>query len=96
MQVGNLGSVRSVGPDELSETGSKIVLGDTFHLMLKPGTEVINAHGTLHDFMGWPGPILTDSGGFQVWSLAKKKNISERGVKFQSPVDGAPIFLDPE
>ena len=91
-----MGSVRSVDPDEVRGTGSQVVLGNTFHLMLRPGTEVINAHGTLHDFMGWPGPILTDSGGFQVWSLAKKKNISEQGVKFQSPVDGASIFLDPE
>ena len=82
MPVGTLGSVRSVDPDEVRGTGSQIVLGNTFHLMLRPGTEVINAHGTLHDFMGWPGPILTDSGGFQVWSLAKKKNISEQGVKF--------------
>ena len=96
MPVGTLGSVRSVDPDEVRGTGSQIVLGNTFHLMLRPGTEVINTHGTLHDFMGWPGPILTDSGGFQVWSLAKKKNISEQGVKFQSPVDGASIFLDPE
>ena len=76
MPVGTVGSVRSVGPQEVAGTGAQIILGNTFHLMLRPGTEIINLHGSLHDFMGWSGPILTDSGGFQVWSLAKKKGHS--------------------
>jgi len=96
MPVGTLGSVRAVAPDEVRQTGAQIILGNTFHLMLRPGTEVVSAHGTLHDFMGWPGPILTDSGGFQVWSLAQKRQISEQGVYFRSPVDGSSVFLGPE
>ena len=96
MPVGTLASVRSVSPEEVEDSGSQIVLGNTFHLMLRPGVEVIEAHGSLHDFMGWRGPILTDSGGFQVWSLAKKKDVTEAGVKFHSPVDGSTVFLDPE
>ena len=70
--------------------------GNTFHLMLRPGTEVIKAHGTLHDFMRWSGPILTDSGGFQVWSLADSRNITEQGVTFRSPFDGSKVYLGPE
>ena len=96
MPVGTVGSVRSVSPQEVAGTGAQIILGNTFHLMLRPGTEIINLHGSLHDFMGWSGPILTDSGGFQVWSLAKKKDIREEGVTFRSPVDGSTVFLDPE
>jgi len=96
MPVGTLASVRSVSPQEVSGTGSQILLGNTFHLMLRPGKDVIAAHGDLHDFMGWSGPILTDSGGFQVWSLARKKDIDESGVRFKSPIDGSSVFLDPE
>ena len=92
MPVGTVGSVRSVSPQEVAGTGAQIILGNTFHLMLRPGTEIINLHGSLHDFMGWSGPILTDSGGFQVWSLAKKKDIREEGVTFRSPVDGSTVI----
>ena len=96
MPVGTYGTVKSMTPEEVRETGSQILLGNTFHLMLRPGTEIIQLHGDLHDFMHWPGPILTDSGGFQVWSLGKLRKISEKGVHFQSPVDGARIFMGPE
>tara|TARA_Y100001960_G_scaffold282631_1_gene317087 strand:+ start:264 stop:1379 length:1116 start_codon:yes stop_codon:yes gene_type:complete len=96
MPVGTVGSVRSVSPSEVVSTGAQIILGNTFHLMLRPGTDIINLHGSLHDFMGWGGPILTDSGGFQVWSLANKKDIKEEGVTFRSPVDGSTVFLGPE
>lgn len=96
MPVGTYGTVKAMTPDELSAMGAQIVLGNTFHLMLRPGTEIIAHHGDLHDFMNWPGPILTDSGGFQVWSLAELRKISERGVKFRSPVNGDEIFLGPE
>jgi queuine tRNA-ribosyltransferase len=83
-------------PEELREVGSEIILGNTFHLMLRPGTEIIQAHGDLHDFMHWQGPILTDSGGFQVWSLGDLRTITEEGVRFRSPVDGREVFLGPE
>jgi queuine tRNA-ribosyltransferase len=83
-------------PRDIAEIGAEIILGNTFHLYLRPGMEVIEAHGDLHDFMGWSGPILTDSGGFQVFSLGDMRKISEQGVKFRSPVDGAQVFLDPE
>jgi queuine tRNA-ribosyltransferase len=83
-------------PEELRECGAEIILGNTFHLMLRPGVETIKAHGGLHRFMHWDGPILTDSGGFQVWSLGQLRKLSEQGVWFQSPVDGAKIFLGPE
>lgn len=96
MPVGTRASVRSVSPEELLTTGSQIILGNTFHLLLRPGTEVIEAHGGLHRFMNWPGLILTDSGGFQVFSLGKFRKISEQGVVFRSPIDGATIHLDPE
>ncbi|MGM0563950.1 MAG: tRNA guanosine(34) transglycosylase Tgt [Pseudomonadota bacterium] len=96
MPVGTYGTVKSMTPEELRELGAQIVLGNTFHLMLRPGTDIIEAHGDLHDFMHWDGPILTDSGGFQVFSLAEMRKISEEGVVFQSPVDGARIELDPE
>ncbi len=96
MPVGTYGTVKSLTPEEISELGSEIILGNTFHLMLRPGIEVIRAHGGLHGFMHWDGPILTDSGGFQVWSLGALRKITEQGVAFQSPVDGARIFLGPE
>ncbi|MDY6979942.1 MAG: tRNA guanosine(34) transglycosylase Tgt [Pseudomonadota bacterium] len=96
MPVGTYGTVKAMTPEELRELGAEIVLGNTFHLMLRPGTEVIAAHGDLHDFMHWDGPILTDSGGFQVWSLGKLRKISEQGVDFASPVDGSRVFMGPE
>ena len=96
MPVGTYGTVKAMTPEELSGLGAQIVLGNTFHLMLRPGTEVIEAHGTLHDFMHWNGPILTDSGGFQVFSLGALRKLSERGVEFRSPVNGDRVFLGPE
>jgi len=96
MPVGTYGTVKGLTPEQVAESGAEIILGNTFHLMLRPGVEVIRAHGGLHRFMHWDGPILTDSGGFQVWSLGATRKISEKGVTFQSPVDGARIFLDPE
>ncbi len=96
MPVGTLGTVKGLTPEEVSDTGAEILLGNTFHLMLRPGVEIIRAHGDLHDFMNWQGPILTDSGGFQVWSLAELRKLTEEGVKFRSPVDGSPVFLGPE
>ncbi len=96
MPVGTAATVKSVTPQELDEVGAQIILGNTFHLMLRPGTEVIQAHGDLHDFMQWQKPILTDSGGFQVWSLAELRKISEKGVTFRSPIDGSKKFLGPE
>lgn len=96
MPVGTYGTVKAMTPEELSGMGAQIVLGNTFHLMLRPGTEIIRLHGDLHEFMNWPGPILTDSGGFQVWSLAELRKITEKGVKFRSPVNGDEIFLSPE
>ncbi len=96
MPVGTYGTVKSMLPRDIAETGAQIVLGNTFHLMLRPGTDVISLHGDLHDFMQWQGPILTDSGGFQVFSLGKMRKITEQGVQFQSPIDGSPVVLDPE
>ena len=96
MPVGTYGAVKAMTPQELRDVGSEIVLANTFHLWLRPGLEVISAHGGLHRFMGWEGPILTDSGGFQVWSLGKLRKISEEGVAFASPIDGSPRFLTPE
>ncbi|MBI4204179.1 MAG: tRNA guanosine(34) transglycosylase Tgt [Betaproteobacteria bacterium] len=96
MPVGTYGTVKAMSPAELADLGAQIVLGNTFHLWLRPGLEVIAAHGGLHRFMGWHGPILTDSGGFQVWSLGPLRKISEEGVRFQSPVNGDPCFLSPE
>lgn len=96
MPVGTYGTVKAMTPVEVAATGAQIILGNTFHLMLRPGTEIISSHGDLHDFMQWPGPILTDSGGFQVFSLSKRRKITEEGVWFQSPVNGDKIFLDPE
>jgi len=96
MPVGTYGTVKAMTPEELTELGAQIVLGNTFHLMLRPGTEVIRAHGGLHGFMHWSGPILTDSGGFQVFSLAGLRKLTEAGVKFRSPVNGDAVFLSPE
>ena len=96
MPVGTSATVKAVSPKELDEVGAQIVLGNTFHLMLRPGTDVIQAHGDLHDFMQWQKPILTDSGGFQVWSLAELRTIAEKGVTFRSPIDGSKKFLGPE
>jgi queuine tRNA-ribosyltransferase len=96
MPVGTYGTVKAMTPEEVRGTGAEIILGNTFHLMLRPGTEIIRRHGDLHEFMNWRGPILTDSGGFQVYSLARLRKISREGVSFQSPVNGDPIFLDPE
>ena len=96
MPVGTYGTVKAMTPEELRELGAEIILGNTFHLMLRPGTEVIEAHGDLHDFMHWSGPILTDSGGFQVFSLGAMRKITEEGVTFASPVDGSKVFMGPE
>jgi len=96
MPVGTYGTVKAMTPEELKTLGAEIVLGNTFHLMLRPGTEVIKKHGDLHDFMHWSGPILTDSGGFQVFSLGDIRKITEEGVHFRSPIDGSKIFMDPE
>ncbi len=96
MPVGTYGTVKAMSPLELTELGAEIVLGNTFHLWLRPGLDVIAAHGGLHRFMGWDKPILTDSGGFQVFSLGELRKISEEGVSFQSPVNGDKCFLTPE
>lgn len=96
MPVGTYGTVKTLNPDQILATGAQIVLGNTFHLMLRPGTEVIKAHGDLHDFMGWHKPILTDSGGFQVFSLGKLRKITEEGVSFRSPINGDKVLLTPE
>jgi queuine tRNA-ribosyltransferase len=96
MPVGTYGTVKAMAPNELTDIGAQIVLGNTFHLWLRPGLEVIRAHGGLHRFMGWEGPILTDSGGFQVFSLGELRKISEEGVKFASPINGDRLFLTPE
>jgi queuine tRNA-ribosyltransferase len=96
MPVGTYGSVKAMTPEGLRATGAEIILGNTFHLWLRPGLDVIAAHGGLHGFMRWNGPILTDSGGFQVFSLAHRRKITEEGVTFASPVDGSKVFLSPE
>ncbi|MBS0613189.1 MAG: tRNA-guanine transglycosylase, partial [Proteobacteria bacterium] len=96
MPVGTYGTVKAMTPEDLTGLGAQIILGNTFHLFLRPGLEVIEAHGGLHGFMQWHRPILTDSGGFQVFSLAQMRRLSEQGVRFRSPVDGAEVFLSPE
>ena len=96
MPVGTYGSVKGLNPQQIKEIGADIILGNTFHLMLRPGPDIINRHGDLHEFIGWDKPILTDSGGFQVFSLGDMRKISEEGVRFRSPIDGAEIFLGPE
>lgn len=96
MPVGTYGTVKSMTPEELQELGAQIILGNTFHLMLRPGMEIIKKHNGLHEFMNWHAPVLTDSGGFQVYSLAQMRKLTEDGVTFQSPIDGAKVFLSPE
>jgi queuine tRNA-ribosyltransferase len=96
MPVGTRGTVKSLGPDDLQAAGAQIVLTNTYHLLLKPGPDVVRELGGLHRFMAWPGPILTDSGGFQVFSLAKLRRVSEEGVQFRSPEDGSSHLLTPE
>jgi queuine tRNA-ribosyltransferase len=96
MPVGTYGSVKAMLPEELVSIGSEIILGNTFHLMLRPGVDVVAKHGGLHAFMNWHRPILTDSGGFQVWSLQKLRKLTESGAEFRSPVDGALVHLSPE
>ena len=96
MPVGTYGTVKAMTPEEVQGIGAQIILGNTFHLAITPGVQVIEAHGDLHDFMHWQGPILTDSGGFQVFSLGAMRKISEQGVDFRSPKDGSKIFMGPE
>ncbi len=96
MPVGTYGTVKGMLPRDLDAIGAHIILGNTFHLWLRPGLEVIRAHGGLHDFVQWDRPILTDSGGFQVFSLGAMRKISEEGVTFRSPIDGSKVFLSPE
>ena len=96
MPVGTYGTVKAMTPEDLEQIGADIILGNTFHLYLRPGLEVIEAHKGLHDFMHWQRPILTDSGGFQVFSLAEMRKLTEQGVSFRSPIDGAEVFLSPE
>ena len=96
MPVGTYGSVKGMLPGQLRDLGAEMVLGNTFHLFLRPGLETIEAHGGLHGFMRWDGPILTDSGGFQVFSLAHRRKVSEQGVTFAAPTDGSKVFLGPE
>jgi queuine tRNA-ribosyltransferase len=96
MPVGTYGTVKAMTPENLTDIGAQIVLGNTFHLMLRPGPAIIEAHGGLHRFMHWERPILTDSGGFQVFSLAELRRITEEGVRFQSPLDGSEVRLTPE
>lgn len=96
MPVGTAGTVKGMTPEEVKATGAQICLGNTFHLMLRPGTSIIKQHGDLHDFMNWDKPILTDSGGFQVFSLGELRKITEEGVTFRSPINGEKILLTPE
>ncbi|MDO4435200.1 MAG: tRNA guanosine(34) transglycosylase Tgt [Cardiobacteriaceae bacterium] len=96
MPVGTLGTVKGVAVEELHALNAQIILGNTFHLMLRPGEAIVKQHGGLHQFMNWNKPILTDSGGFQVFSLAKIRKITEEGVRFRSPIDGSEVFLTPE
>ena len=96
MPVGTYGTVKGMTPEELDDSGAHICLGNTFHLMLRPGTGIIRQHGDLHDFMNWDKPILTDSGGFQVFSLGDLRKITEEGVTFRSPINGEKILLTPE
>ena len=96
MPVGTQGTVKATTPTELLEVGAQVILGNTYHLFLRPGLEVIQHSGGLHKFMSWDRPILTDSGGFQVFSLSKLRRITEEGVHFNSHIDGSPCFLSPE
>src|SRR5262249_38614043 len=90
------GTVKALTPAQLTDLGAQIVLANTFHLMLRPGDGIVADLGGLHGFMSWPGPILTDSGGFQVWSLGDLRKVSEEGVAFKSPINGDRVFLSPE
>ena len=96
MPVGTYGAVKGMSPGELEDVGAQIILGNTFHLWLRPGVEVLDKFGGLHRFNGWSRPILTDSGGFQVWSLGALRKISEEGVRFASPINGDKLLLTPE
>src|SRR5690606_9564576 len=96
MPVGTYGAVKGMAPDDLEEVGAQIILGNTFHLWLRPGQQVLEKFGGLHGFNGWHKPILTDSGGFQVWSLGDLRKISEEGVRFASPINGDRLLLTPE
>ncbi len=96
MPVGTYGTVKGMLPRDIEAIGAQMILGNTFHLWLRPGTKVVQEHGDLHNFMQWQGPILTDSGGFQVFSLGAMRKIKEEGVYFSSPVDGAKVFMGPE
>src|SRR5437879_11673838 len=96
MPVGTQGSVKGVSPRELRELNAQIVLGNTYHLFVRPGLDVLKHFGGLHNFMNWDGPLLTDSGGYQIFSLAKLRKITEKGVHFQNHVDGTPAFISPE
>src|SRR5215208_707951 len=96
MPVGTQGSVKAVSPQELRELDAQVILGNTYHLFVRPGLEVIRHFGGLHRFMIWNGPILTDSGGYQIFSLAKLRKITEEGVRFQNHLDGTPTFISPE
>ncbi len=96
MPVGTIATVKALTTAEVKAAGAQVVLGNTFHLLLRPGPEIIQAHGGLHQFMNWQGPILTDSGGFQVFSLAQLRVMTEQGVTFRSPIDGRLIHLTPE
>jgi queuine tRNA-ribosyltransferase len=96
MPIGTYGSVKAMSPEEVESLGAHIILGNTFHLMLRPGPEIVDAHGGLHGFMNWKRPILTDSGGFQVFSLRSLRKITEEGVRFRSPIDGSEVRLTPE
>ena len=96
MCVGTQGSVKAIDPRELGELGAQIILGNTYHLNIRPGLDIISAAGGLHRFINWPGPILTDSGGFQVFSLATIRRIQPHGVEFRSHLDGAPLFMGPK
>ena len=96
MPVGTYGTVKAMTPTQLTDLGAQIVLANTFHLLMRPGDQIVRNLGGLHGFMSWSGPILTDSGGFQVWSLGALRKISEEGVDFKSPVNGDRVFLSPE
>ena len=96
MPVGTYGTVKAVTPEELREVGAEIILGNTFHLLMRPGSDLVRELGGLHEFMHWSGPILTDSGGFQVWSLTERRKITEAGAEFRAPTDGSKVFLTPE
>src|SRR5437870_11790491 len=96
MPVGTQGSVKGVSPRELRELNAQIVLGNTYHLFVRPGLDVLKHFGGLHNFMNWGGPLLTDSGGYQIFSLAKLRKVTEQGVEFQNHIDGARAFISPE